>query len=100
DHHGGGSRVSGPSVNCAIYGRVSTDDQVQKFGLTSQDTECTDAANKRTYTIVAKFLDDGYSGATLDRPGLAKLRALVRTGAVDVVLIHAPDRLSRKLSHQ
>src|SRR5262249_18627212 len=47
-----------------------------------------------------EFIEDGFSGATLDRPALSKLRDAIRAGAVDVVLIYDPDRLSRQLAHQ
>jgi hypothetical protein len=43
----------------------------------------------------AIFRDDGHSGATLNRPGLGRLRDAVRAGEVGQVLITDPDRLSR-----
>jgi len=44
--------------------------------------------------------DEGYSGATLVRPGLERVRDLVAEGQVDAVLVHSPDRLSRKYAYQ
>ena len=41
------------------------------------------------------FRDDGYSGATLNRPGLDRLRDAVRAGEVEQVLVTDPDRLAR-----
>ena len=38
--------------------------------------------------------DDGYSGATLERPGLERVRDLAAAGDIPVVLVHSPDRLS------
>src|SRR2546425_1445604 len=89
-------------IRAGIYGRVSTEDQVEKFGLASQLHELRALAIRKGYVIPpgAEFVDDGYSGATLDRPALARLREAVRAGAVDVVLIYDPDRLSRHLAHQ
>lgn len=46
------------------------------------------------------FRDDGYSGATLQRPGLARLREVARRGEVDQVCLTAPDRLARNYAHQ
>ena len=46
------------------------------------------------------FRDDGYSGASLRRPGLDRLRDQVRCGAFDRVVITAPDRLARNYVHQ
>jgi len=46
------------------------------------------------------FRADGYSGATLNRPGLDRLRDAVRGAEVDRVLITPPDRLARHDVHQ
>ena len=46
------------------------------------------------------FRDEGYSGATLRRPGLDRLRDQVSNGRFDQILITAPDRLARKYVHQ
>ena len=47
-----------------------------------------------------QFQDDGYSGATLLRPGLEVLRGLAAEGQIQAVLIYSPDRLSRKYAYQ
>jgi len=47
-----------------------------------------------------RFLDEGYSGASLVRPGLDRLRDLVAEGQIDTILIYSPDRLSRKYAYQ
>src|SRR5437588_1750824 len=46
------------------------------------------------------FRDDGYSGASLRRPGLDRLREQVRCANFDRVVITAPDRLARNYVHQ
>jgi site-specific DNA recombinase len=46
------------------------------------------------------FEDDGYSGATLERPGLERVRDLAAEGQIQVVLVYSPDRLSRKYAYQ
>jgi site-specific DNA recombinase len=46
------------------------------------------------------FIDNGHSGASLIRPALERLRDLIAFSAVDVVYIHAPDRLARSYAHQ
>src|SRR5205823_6174507 len=76
--------------------------QTEKYGLASQLHELRALAARNGYMIPpgAEFADDGYSGATLARPALTKLREAVRAGAIDVVLIYDPDRLSRHLAHQ
>src|SRR5215475_15989628 len=44
--------------------------------------------------------DEGYSGATLVRPGLERVRDLASEGQIDAVLVYSPDRLSRKYAYQ
>ena len=44
--------------------------------------------------------DEGYSGATLVRPGLERVRDLAAEGQIDAVLVYSPDRLSRKYAYQ
>ena len=46
------------------------------------------------------FEDEGYSGATLERPGLERVRDLSAEGQIQVVLAYSPDRLSRKYAYQ
>ncbi len=46
------------------------------------------------------FEDEGFSGATLVRPGLEALRDLVAQMPVEVVLCYAPDRLARLYTWQ
>jgi hypothetical protein len=46
------------------------------------------------------FEDEGFSGASLVRPGLERLRDLAAEGQVAAVLVYSPDRLSRKYAYQ
>jgi site-specific DNA recombinase len=46
------------------------------------------------------FEDDGYSGTTLMRPALERLRDLAAQADLPVVLCHSPDRLARKYAYQ
>jgi len=92
-------------MKAAVYARVSTDKQAEKYGLPSQIEALKKRCLERDWTPVLDgdrdaFVDDGYSGAELDRPALNRLRQAAREGRVDVVLAYDPDRLSRKLYHQ
>jgi site-specific DNA recombinase len=59
-------------------------------------------AEAHGYLVPAEwvFEDDGYSGATLVRAGLEALRDLAAQGQIEAVLVHSPDRLSRKYAYQ
>ena len=92
-------------MRAAPYARVSTDKQAEKYGIPSQIEALRKRCLERGWTHVLDgdkdaFIDDGYSGAELDRPALDRLRQAAREGRVDVVLAYDPDRLSRKLYHQ
>jgi site-specific DNA recombinase len=89
-------------MRAGLYARVSTDDQAKKYGLSSQLHELRALATRHGYTVAEHhvFKDDGYSGATLDRPALDDLREAARAKALDVLLVHDLDRLSRRLAHQ
>jgi len=89
-------------VRAALYARVSTDQQAERHTIDSQvrDLLTRAAADGHDIGEAFRFLDDGHSGATLVRPALERLRDLVAMAAVDVVYVHAPDRLARSYPHQ
>lgn len=87
----------------ALYVRVSSEAQAEKYGLDAQLTAVRRRAAERGYAVVRDgerdaFADDGYSGGDLRRPAMDRLRQAVRDGRVDVVLAYDPDRLSRSLT--
>ncbi len=90
-------------TSVALYCRVSTEAQVEKYGLGVQEHALRERAEQRGYAISGDgerelFVDDGYSGGDMDRPALGRLREVVQQGAVEVVLAYDPDRLSRSLA--
>ena len=62
----------------AIYARVSSDRQKENHTIASQLAALTEYAEGHGYLVPAewRFQDEGYSGATLLRPGLEALRDL------------------------
>ncbi len=91
-------------TRAALYCRVSTDAQAERYGLGSQEQGLRRRTVERNWSLVQDgernaFIDDGYSGSELDRPALSRLRQAITEGRVDVVLCYDPDRLSRSLSH-
>ena len=73
----------------AIYARVSTDRQKEQETIVSQRTALLDYAQAHQYRVPPewKFEDEGYSGSTLVRPALERLRDLVAEGAIERVLV-------------
>jgi site-specific DNA recombinase len=97
-------RVASPPANLqvAIYARVSSDQQAERHTIDSQIAELKARALQDGYQIREDmlFIDNGHSGASLIRPALERLRDLIAFSAVDVVYVHAPDRLARSYAHQ
>ena len=89
-------------MRVAIYVRVSTQRQAQTQ-TSEQQLERLQAHAQQQNWIVPReniFRDDGYSGASLKRPGLDRLRDRVADRELDLILITAPDRLARNFVHQ
>src|SRR5271168_999414 len=86
----------------AIYARVSSDKQREASTIASQTAALIGFARSRDYQVPTEwvFEDEGYSGASLVRPGLERVRDLAAEGQIEAVLVHAPDRLSRKYAYQ
>jgi len=86
----------------AIYTRVSSDRQKEQHTITSQLAALEEYATTHGYTVPPewRFQDEGYSGATLLRPGLEALRDLAAMGQIEAALVYSPDRLSRKYAYQ
>src|SRR6195256_6133521 len=86
----------------AIYARVSSDQQKEQNTIASQTAALIDFAREQGYSVPDDWVieDEGFSGASLLRPGLERLRDLAAEGHIQAVLIHSPDRLSRKYAYQ
>src|SRR5262245_1673018 len=86
----------------AIYARVSSEQQAEAQTIASQVAALRErlAAEGLTVSEAMQFLDEGYSGATLVRPALERLRDVVAAGSVDQLYVHSPDRLARKYAYQ
>jgi len=86
----------------AIYARVSSEQQREANTIASQTASLIEFAQSHDLEVPQEwvFEDDGYSGATLERPGLEGVRDLAAEGQIQVVLAYSPDRLSRKYAYQ
>lgn len=82
-----------------IYARVSTEDQVEKYGLPVQLRVCREFIAQQGWMVTEEIADEGVSGDTLDRPGLKRICALARNREIDVLVMVDVDRLSRNMRH-
>ena len=89
-------------MQVAIYARVSSVQQADAGTIESQLAALRErvAADGMQLSGEQEFVDAGYSGATLARPALERLRDWAATGLVDQVYVHSPDRLARKYAYQ
>src|SRR5215831_5794517 len=85
-----------------IYARVSSEQQREENTIASQTASLIEFARSHELEVPKEwvFEDEGYSGATLERPGLERVRDLAAEGQIQVVLAYSPDRLSRKYAYQ
>jgi site-specific DNA recombinase len=91
-------------IRCAIYTRKSTEEGLeQEFNSLDAQYEACDAfitsQRHEGWKLVNKRFDDGgFSGGTMERPGLKRILADVEAGKVDVIVVYKVDRLTRTLS--
>ena len=84
------------SMNVAIYARVSTSAQAEKgYSLATQVEACRKKAEELGAESIKEYIDDGYSGAYLERPALDSLRDALSAKLHDCVIIYDTDRLAR-----
>jgi site-specific DNA recombinase len=89
---------------CAVYTRKSTEEGLEQAfnSLDAQREACAAyvlSQRHEGWQLLPETYDDGgYSGGSMDRPGLAQLMADVSAGRVDVVVVYKVDRLTRSLA--
>src|SRR6266849_10786714 len=86
----------------AIYARVSSEQQREAHTIASQTAALIELAKTLDLDVPKAWIfeDEGYSGASLVRPGLERVRDLAAEGQIQAVLALSPDRLSRKYAYQ
>jgi len=89
---------------CATYTRKSSEEGLeQDFNSLDAQREACEAyirsqAGEGWRPVRARYDDGGYSGGTLERPGLERLLADIEAATVDTVVVYKVDRLTRSLS--
>jgi DNA invertase Pin-like site-specific DNA recombinase len=91
-------------MRCAVYTRKSSEEGLE------QDFNSLDAQHEACLAYIAsqkqegwvavseRYDDGGYSGGSMNRPGLQELMGAVEDGSVDVIVVYKVDRLTRALS--
>src|SRR5215207_7633472 len=85
------------SQRAILYARVSTDEQARSGYSLAQQIEALRAyAAREGYEVLEEVQDPGQSGASLERPGMDRVRDLVAAGGVSAVLAQDRDRIARE----
>ena len=89
-------------IRVAIYARVSSEQQAKENTIGSQLEALQERVANDGCSLEEelRFVDEGYSGASLARPALERLRDAAYAGAFDRLYVHSPDRLARKYAYQ
>ncbi len=91
-------------LRCAIYTRKSSEEGLdQEFNSLDAQREACEAYIQSQvgegWKALETFYDDGgFSGATMERPGLQKLLVDIDRNLIDVVVVYKVDRLTRSLT--
>jgi site-specific DNA recombinase len=91
-------------VRCAVYTRKSTEEGLeQEFNSLDAQREAGEAyitsQRHEGWTLVHDHYDDGgFSGGTLERPGLKRLMKDIEAGLIDIIVVYKIDRLTRSLA--
>ena len=92
------------TLRCAVYTRKSSEEGLeQSFNSLHAQREACEAYVKSQahegWTCRTEAYDDGgFSGGSMDRPGLKRLLADIEVGLIDVVVVYKVDRLTRSLT--
>jgi len=89
-------------LQIALYARVSSEQQAEAKTIESQLAEVRARIRADSFDpqSVLEFIDDGYSGTILARPGLERLRDVAAAGGIDRLYVHNPDRFARNYAYQ
>ena len=84
-------------MHVALYARVSRSHQQQEGTIAGQVQMLTEYIHQQEWSLLPEYiyLDDGFSGTRLDRPGLDRLRDGARRGEFDAVVVLSHDRFAR-----
>ena len=96
--------MSTKSLRCAIYTRKSSEEGLEQSfnSLDAQREACAayilSQASEGWEALPEPYDDGGYSGGSMERPGLKQLLADIAAGHIDIVVVYKIDRLTRSLT--
>ncbi len=91
-------------MRCAIYTRKSSEEGLEQDfnSLDAQREACAAYIESQRHEgwklVTTRYDDGGYSGGTLERPGLRRLMSDIDAGKIDLIVVYKIDRLTRALN--
>lgn len=82
-------------MRVALYIRVSSQEQVEGYSIGEQTERLNKYAEAMEWTVYKTYVDPGYSGGNINRPGLNEMIRDIESGGIDAVIVYKLDRLSR-----
>lgn len=83
-----------------LYARVSSARQEKEKTIDSQINELKKQITNNNDVLVKEYIDNGYSGAQLDRPAMNELRQDIKTDLFDTIYFLNTDRIAREVTYQ
>ncbi|UOE96040.1 recombinase family protein [Alkalihalobacillus sp. LMS39] len=85
-------------MTCAIYVRVSTDEQVKEgFSISAQLERLRAFATSQGWDVSHEYVEEGWSAKNINRPQMQKMLKDIKKGEIDVILVYKLDRLTRSV---
>ncbi len=82
-------------MRVGLYARVSTEEQIQGYGIDAQIDGCTEFIRGKGWTLADTYIDEGVSGSLTSRPELDRLVRDAEAGRIDVAVVHKYNRVGR-----
>jgi site-specific DNA recombinase len=92
------------TIRCAVYTRKSSEEGLEQpfNSLDAQREACEAFISSQRHegwkALPARYDDGGYSGGSMELPGLKQLLQDVEAGKINIIVVYKVDRLTRTLS--
>lgn len=84
-------------MKAAMYGRVSSEEQIDNFSISAQINAINEYCIKNNIELFGSYIDEGISGTKEDRPEFQRMIKDAEKGLFNVILVHKFDRFARKV---
>lgn len=82
-----------------FYARVSSDIQQKERTIESQIAELKKQITASGDVLVKEYIDDGFSGALLNRPAMDQMRRDLKTNIFETIYFWNTDRIARDVTY-